>query len=129
MLELEKDKGTDYVLRWKSKRVYTCKLKPLYNALLQSIKLSGYKVRIKFDEDTLAVEHNNYATKIVNAYIVYELDAWARNPINNFKFKNDLFGATSIIKNSDKEEWVYSGYETSFDGAGLWNFGNLQGML
>ena len=36
--------------------------------------------------------------EIVNAYIVYDLDAWRRNPTNNFKFKNFLLGATSIVK-------------------------------
>ena len=46
-LELKKDKGTDYALSWKSKRVYAFKLKPLYIAFLNSIKLCGYKVGIK----------------------------------------------------------------------------------
>ena len=59
-LELKKeDKGTDYVLSWKSKGVYNSKL---------------------------------------------------RNPTNNFKFKNCLFGATNIRENSDKEKHVCSGY-------------------
>ena len=49
---------------------------------------------IKFDKDPLAVENNNYANKIINAYIVYDLDVWPRNPTNNFKFKHCLFGAT-----------------------------------
>ena len=31
---------------------------------------------------------------------------------NNFKFKNCLFGATNIVKNSDKEKYVYSGVDT-----------------
>ena len=44
----------------------------------------------------------NYATKIVNAYIVYELETWPKAPLNNFKFKNCLSGATNIVKNSDK---------------------------
>ena len=66
---------------------------------------------IKFDKDPLAVEQNNYSTKIVNVYIVYVLAASPRNPTNNFKFKNCLFGATNIVKNSDKEKYVYSGYE------------------
>ena len=48
------------------------------------------------------MEQNNYLTKIVIVY--YDLDAWQRNPTNNFKFKNYLFGATIIkrivIKNS-----------------------------
>ena len=29
---------------------------------------------VKFDREPLAVEQNNYRTKIANAYIVYELD-------------------------------------------------------
>ena len=45
---------------------------------------------IKFDRDPLAVEQNNYATKIVNAYIAYDLDNWPRNPTNNFKLKKCL---------------------------------------
>ena len=66
---------------------------------------------IKFDTDLLAVEQRNYLTRIVNVYIVYDLDAWPRNPTNNLKFKNCLLGATSTVKNSDKEKCVYTGYE------------------
>ena len=46
-LELKKDKGTDYVLSWKSNGVYNSKLKPLYTAFLHSIKLSEYRMRKK----------------------------------------------------------------------------------
>ena len=35
---------------------------------------------IKFDKDPLAVEQNNYLTKIVNVYTVCDLDAWQRDP-------------------------------------------------
>ena len=90
-LELKKDKGTDYVLSWESKGVYNSKLKLLYTAFLHSIKLSEYKMGITFDKNPLAVEQKNYLTKIGNVYTVYDLDAWPRNPTNNFKFKNCLF--------------------------------------
>ena len=73
-------------------------------------------------KDTLAVEQNNYLTKIVNVYIVYELYTWPRNPSNNFKFKNCLFGATNIVKISNKEKYVYSGYRITFDSASSWSF-------
>ena len=63
---------------------------------------------IKFDKDLSAVKQNNYLTKIVNVYVVYDLAVWSRNPTNDFKFKNCLFGATYIVKNSDKEKYVYS---------------------
>ena len=56
VLELKKEKGTDYVLSWKSKGVSNSKLKPLYTAFLNIIKLSGYRIGIKFDKDPLAVE-------------------------------------------------------------------------
>ena len=58
---------------------------------------------IKFDKDPLAVEQNNYLTKIVNIYIVYDLAAWTRNPINNFKFNNCLCETANIIKSNDKK--------------------------
>ena len=52
---------------------------------------------MKFDKDPLAIDQNNYLGNILNVYIVYDLDAWLKNPTNNFKFKNWLFGATSIL--------------------------------
>ena len=57
---------------------------------MHSIKLAECRIGIKFDKDPLAAEQNNYLSKIVNVYIAYELDAWPRNPTNNFKFKNCL---------------------------------------
>ena len=63
-LELKKYKGIDYVLSWKSKGGNKSKLKPLYTAFLHSIKLSGYKMEIKFDKDLLAVKQNNYWPKL-----------------------------------------------------------------
>ena len=75
---------------------------------------------IKFDKDPLAVEQNNYLTKIVNVYIVFHLDAWPKISLINFTIKNCLFGATSIVKNSDKEKYVYSGY--GIDGKGECSF-------
>ena len=80
---------------------------------LNSIKLSEYRIGIKFDKYPLAVAENNYLTKIVNVYIIYDLDAWPRNPTNNFKSKNYLFRATNILKivikksmyKKDTEQW------------------------
>ena len=53
-------------------------------------------------------------------YIVYDLDVRPRI----FKFKNCLFGATSIVKNSGKEKYLYGGYAITFDSAGSWSFNN-----
>ena len=119
---MKKDKGTDYVPSWKSKGVYNSTLKPLYTAFLYSIELSEYRMGIKFDKDPWAVEQKNYVSQIVNTYIVYDLDAWPRNLTNNFKIKNCLFGSTSVVKNSENEKYMYSGYWITFDSAGSWSF-------
>ena len=111
--------GTDYVLSWKSKRVYNSKLKLLYTSFLHCINLFEYRIGIKFDKESLGVKQNDCLIKIANVYIVYDLDAWLRNPTNSFKFKNCLFGTTNIARSSD----VYSGYGITFDSAGLRNFG------
>ena len=89
-LKLKKGKSADYVLSWKSKGLYTSKLTPLYTAFLHSIKLSEYRIGMKFDKDPLAVEQNNSLSKIVNVYIVYDLDAWPRNPTTISNLKNLL---------------------------------------
>ena len=117
-LELKKEKGADYVIGWKSKVVFISKFKPLYITFLNSIKLFEYRTKIKRDKDPLAVEQNNYLSKTVNVYIIYDLDVWPKVPLRNFTLKTCLFGATNTIKNSDKENYVYSGYGIGFDGKG-----------
>ena len=39
-ITLELTKGTDYVISWKSRGVFNSKLKPLFTAFFNSIKLS-----------------------------------------------------------------------------------------
>ena len=63
-------------------------------------------------------------TRIVNVYIVYNLDVWPRSPTNNAKVENCLFGASNVVKNSDKEINVHSGCGTTIDSAGSWSFDN-----
>ena len=63
----------------------------------------------------------------MNVYIVYDLAAWPKNPTNHVKFKNYLVGATNIVKNSDKEKYVYSGCAITFDSGGSWSFDNGTG--
>ena len=77
---------------------------------------------IKFNNNPLAVEQNGYLTKIVNIYIFYDLDAWPN--LRNFTLTNCLFGATNIVKNGDKEKYVYNGYRIAFDGKCEWSFAN-----
>ena len=77
----------------------------------------------KFDRDPLAVEQNNYLTKTVKVYLAYNLGAWLNILIRNFTLNDCLFGATNIVKSSDKEKYVYSGDGIAFDGKVEWSFG------
>ena len=91
---------------------------------MNSTKLSGYRTGIKFNNSVLVVEQNNYASKIVNVYIVCDEDTWPKNPLNNFTLKKCLFGTANIAKNNVKEKFKYSGYGIVFDGAAEWVFNN-----
>ena len=46
-----------------------------------------YKMVVKCDEVPLVLEQNKYFTKIVNVYIVYDIEAWPKNTTNNLKFE------------------------------------------
>ena len=49
---------------------------------------------------------------------------WPNISSNKFKFKNCFFGAPNVVKISDKEKFVYSGYGITFDDAVPWSFDN-----
>ena len=42
---------------------------------------------VKFEKDSLVIKQNKYATKIINAYIVYESDTWPKSPLDKFTLK------------------------------------------
>ena len=124
VLELKEDKDTEYIIGWKSKGVYISKLIALHGAFLPNVKYFRNKIGIQFNSTLLVIEQNNYATKIANVYIVYDLDNWPKNPLRKITLKNCLFGSTNIVKNNDKEKYVYSGFGIAFDGKGEWSFGD-----
>ena len=85
------DKGTEYIIGWKSKGVYNSKLIALHGAFSPNVKYFGNKIEIRFSSTPLVIEENNYATKIVNVYMVYVLDNWPKNQLRNFTLKNCFF--------------------------------------
>ena len=91
---------------------------------MPNVERFGCRRGIQFSNTPLVIEQNSFTSKIVNAYIVYDLDNWPKIPLRIFKFKSCLLGATNAAENSDKSKLVYSGYEIAFDGKGEWNFGN-----
>ena len=65
-----------------------------------------------------------YGNFILNLQVVYELDNWPRNPVNNFTLKNCLFDTVKLIRNADKAKFAYNGQGIAFDGKGTRSFGN-----
>ena len=55
-----------------------------------------------------------YSGKIINTYIVYELDPSSSDD-NDPTLKNCFFGAVTLTENSDIEKYKYSGYGIGFD--------------
>ena len=87
-IELKKDNDTNYLISWKSKGVYNCKLTPVNTAFLHKVKISWYKMGIQFNKSILVVEQNKYKTKVANAYAVYDLDDWSKIPLINSTLRN-----------------------------------------
>ena len=83
---------------------------------MNSIKLFEYRIGIKFDKDPLAVDQNQLLDQYCNCLDCLWFRWMAKNSPQNFTLQNCLFGATNIVKNSDKEKYVYRGYEIGFDG-------------
>ena len=97
--------------------------------LLSSILYFFLQTGVKFDQGPLDVEQKKYMTKTTNFYFIYDLDAWPKVWLRNFTLKNCLFASSNIVKNSDKEKYVYSGYGIAFDRKVEWSFRNDRNFI
>ena len=43
---------------------------------------------MRFNNSLLVIEQNNYGSRIVNVYVVYDLDNWPKNTLKIFTLKN-----------------------------------------
>ena len=60
--------------------------------------------------------------KIVNIYIVYEINKKDNTIISDPTLENCLFGAVTLTKNADIDKYGYSGYGIGFDRKGEFSF-------
>ena len=81
------------------------------------------KTRVKFNGSCLKQSNKISYThkKIVNIYIVYEINVHATN-YNYPALENCLFGAVTLTKNADIDKYGYSGYGIGFDRKGSFSF-------
>ena len=115
------------IIFWKSKGLsdenITAPTISDYSLNLQLTYLSA-KTRLEFrvlsfclKQDKTKFNHG----KIVNIYIVYELEIYVKT---NPTLVNDLFGAVSLTKNADINKYKYSWYGIGFDRGNVYSVGN-----
>ena len=117
----------DYIYFWKSKGLCNGRLNSItasnYEITLE-LSFYGTKTRVEFNGSCLKQDKviYNHGT-IVNIYIVYEISK--NYNISSYPtLENCLFGAVSLTKNADIDQYKYSGYGIGFDRHGEFSFGN-----
>ena len=83
----------------------------------------GTKTRVKFRGSCLKQDKITYTHgKIVNIYIVYEINKKYNTLISDPTLENCLFGAVTLTKNANIDKNRHSGYGIGFDIKGRFSF-------
>ena len=116
----------DYVLSWKSKGLSTESITPPSEPndfLNPSLNYLDTKIRVRFSGSCLKQHKITYTHgKIVNIYIVYEINKKDNTISSDPTLENCLFGAVTLTKNVNIDRYGYSGYGIGFDRKGSFSF-------
>ena len=126
MYKYFKTDNSYYISSWTPKRLSTESITPpsaANNFLTLSLNYLGTKKRVKFSRSCLKQDKITYTHgKIVNIYIVYEINKKDNTVISDPTFKNCLFGAVTLTKHVNIDKYGYSGYGIGFDRKGSFSF-------
>ena len=117
----------NYIYFWKSKGLcderINCITASSYS-ITPELSYYGTKIRVKFSGSCLKQDKATYNHgTIVNIFIAYEISK--NYNINIYPtLENCLFGAVSLTKHVDIDQYKYSGYGIGFDRKGEFSFGN-----
>ena len=115
-----------HISSWTSKGLSNESIKPPSapnNFLTPSLNYLGTKIRVKFSGSCLKQDKITYTHgKIVNIYIVYEINKKDNTVISDPSLENCLFGAVTLTKKGDTDKYGYSGYGIGFDRKGRFSF-------
>ena len=118
--------NSDYVLSWTSKGLSNENITPSStrnNFLSPSLNYLGTKIKIKFSGSCLKQDKITYTHgKIVNNYIVYEINKKDNTKISDPTLEKCLFGAVTLTKHVNINRYGYSGYGIGFDRKGSFSF-------
>ena len=118
--------NTKFISSQKSKELSNETITPYAtsdNSLTPFIDRYDARIRLKFNKGCL--KQSNKLTygygHIANVYIVYELGASTSND-NDPTLKKNLFGAVTLTKNADIENYGYSGFGIGLDRRSSYSF-------
>ena len=120
--------NTKHISAWKSKGLSDESIKPpaaSSDSLAPLLSYIGVRPRVKFDGQFLKQNKVTFTHgKIVNIYIVFEINFWAFAQGGDFALENSLFGAVKLTKNAGFDKYKYSGYGAGFDARGSFSLSN-----
>ena len=100
-------------LSWKSKGLSAESITPPHvpnNFLNPSLNYLDAKIRVRFSGSCLKQDKSTYTHgKIVNIYMVYEINKKGSTTISDPTLENCLFGAVTLTKNVNIDKYRYSG--------------------
>ena len=124
MYKYFKTDSSYYILSWTSKALFNEDITPFFaphNFLTPSLNYIGTKIRVKFNGSCLKQDNVTYThEKIVNIYIVYEINRKDNTIISDPTLENCLFRAVTLTKHVNIDG--YSGYGIGFDRKGSFHF-------
>ena len=120
--------NTLYILSWQSKGLSNENIYPINTSFSPLIDYVGNKIRVIFTGSCVKQSNKISYTygKIVNIYIVYEINKNDNTMASDPSLENCLFGAVTLTKNADIDKYGYSGYGIEFDRKGSFLFSGVE---
>ena len=88
--------------------------------------LHNGRVNLNFNYSVLVQKRfsSSCSNFMLTLYIACELNAWPRNPLNNFTLKHGLSGRAKLVRKAIKSKFTYNCRGIAFDGEASLSFGN-----
>ena len=117
----------NYIYFWRSKVLSDERINFITASsysITSELSYYGSKIRVKFSRSCIKQDKATYNHgTIVNIYTVYEISK--NYNISSYPtLENFLFGAVSLTKHVDIDQYKYSGFGIGFDRKGEFSFGN-----
>ena len=93
--------------------------KVLLQSCISSFNCINTKIVINFDGRSWKQNKVTFTNKkLLNIYIVYEINLWQYTQAADFTLGSSLFGVVKLKNNADPDIYCYSGYGIEFDACG-----------